>query len=538
MEKMSMTRFSAAMGFGWLLCMGLYGLASVAWADRAVGVHTPLQGGAFRIAQAGSMPVVPPEPDEVGRGAGSGATTPESRGREIARLKSLVGEISRLRSRIKTETKRIEQTKEKDLARVEEVHRTGLAAIKPKDMFETTREYRERQAREKEALEQTRKRDVGEVNRKSVGALNSKVKPLEQRLGELLGETVIVTVDAVEIEGYDADVEVFHGRVELESISSAVGIGEEEKFSLLMARREARTFWENRERLVGRVRLSLDPRTLEVKISRFWLDDPGSGSGRWEIPLIGTGFRDCVECPEMVVIPAGGSMMGSPAGEEGGAIDERPMHRVTIVAPFAVGKYEVTFEEWEACVAGGGCGGYRPYDGGWGRGRRPVMNVSWEDAKGYVEWLSRKTGKEYRLLSEAEWEYAARAGTTVPFHSGATISTDQANYDGDYSYGSGRKGVYRKWTIQVGSFPANRFGLHDMHGNVREWVEDCWHPNYDGAPTDGSAWTSGGHCNRRVSRGGSWEDSPTLLRSAYRFSTEAGTRNDAYGFRVARTLAR
>ena len=352
MEKMSMTRFSAAMGFGWLLCMALYGLASVAWADRAVGVHTPLQGGAFRIAQAGSMPVVPPEPDGVGGGAGSGETTPESRGREIARLKSLVGEISRLRSSIETETKRIEQTKEKDLARVEEVHRAGLAAIKPKDMFETTPEYRERQTSEKEALEQTRKRDVEEVHRKSVGALNSKVKPLEQRLGELLGETVIVTVDAVEIEGYDADVEVFHGRVELESISSAVGIGKEEKFSLPMARREARTFWKNRERLVGRVRLSLDPRTLEVKISRFWLDDPGSESGRWEIILIGTGFRDCVECPEMVVIPAGGFMMGSPAGEEGGGVDERPVHRVTIAAPFAAGKYEVTFEEWEACVAG------------------------------------------------------------------------------------------------------------------------------------------------------------------------------------------
>ena len=131
-----------------------------------------------------------------------------------------------------------------------------------------------------------------------------------------------------------------------------------------------------------------------------------------------------------------------------------------------------------------------------------MINVSWDEAKAYVGWLSRKTGERYRLLSEAEWEYAARAGTAGPFHFGSTISTDQANYDGNYTYGSGRKGVYRKKTVPVGSFPANGFGLHDVHGNVREWVEDCWHDSYAGAPTDGSARITGGDCDERAHHAG------------------------------------
>ena len=165
-----------------------------------------------------------------------------------------------------------------------------------------------------------------------------------------------------------------------------------------------------------------------------------------------------------------------------------------------------------------------------------MMNVSWEDAKAYVSWLSRKTGESYRLLSEAEWEYAARAGTTGPFHFGSTITTDQANYDGNHVYGSGHRGVYRKRTVAVGSFPANGYGLHDMHGNVQEWVEDCWHDNYDGAPTDGSAWVSEGSCKVRVLRGGSWLNKPRYLRSANRGWLTAGFRYVSYGFRIARTL--
>ena len=249
-------------------------------------------------------------------------------------------------------------------------------------------------------------------------------------------------------------------------------------------------------------------------------------------------FRDCAECPEMLVIPAGSFMMGSPAEEQGRRAFEGPVHRVTVTAPFAVGKYEVTFEEWDACVSGGGCNGYHPNGEGWGRARRPVTNVSWEDAKIYVKWLSGKTRKGYRLLSEAEWEYAARAGTTGPFHFGETISTDQANYNGHYTYGSGRKGVDRSRTVPVGSFPANGFGLHDVHGNVREWVEDCWQEDYSGAPTDGSARLSGGTCKWAVLRGGSWVEGPTSLRSAHRHVVGVGLRNYLSGFRVARTLAR
>ena len=238
---------------------------------------------------------------------------------------------------------------------------------------------------------------------------------------------------------------------------------------------------------------------------------------------LGKTFQDCSDCPEMVVVPGGSYMMGSPADEEERSGDEGPRHRVMVPRPIAVGKYEITFGEWDACVAGGGCGGYRPGDAGWGRGRRPVVNVSWEDAKGYAEWLSRKTGEGYRLLSESEWEYVARGGTRGPFHFGETITTDQANYDGDHTYGTGRKGVDRKKTLAVGSFPANDFGLYDVHGNVWEWVEDCWHGDYTGAPADGSAWTSGGDCGSRVLRGGSWNYEPRNLRSANRDGSPPGS---------------
>jgi formylglycine-generating enzyme required for sulfatase activity len=229
-------------------------------------------------------------------------------------------------------------------------------------------------------------------------------------------------------------------------------------------------------------------------------------------------FRDCSNvCPEMVVLPAGSFTMGSNDYDS-----EMPPHTVTIQRPFAVGKFEVTFAEWDACVADGGCR-HRPGDQGWGRGRRPVIYVSWNDAKEYVAWLSRKTGKTYRLLSEAEWEYAARAGTTTRYAFGDTISESQAQFS------AGK-------TVEVGSFPPNRFGLHDMHGNVWEWVEDSWHSDYNGAPLDGSMWT-GGNMSLRVLRGGSWlYIDPGSLRSAIRSRYRPGIRDSVVGFRVARTL--
>ena len=235
----------------------------------------------------------------------------------------------------------------------------------------------------------------------------------------------------------------------------------------------------------------------------------------------GDTFQDCDDCPEMVVVPAGSFRMGDLNG--GGYKDEKPVHEVTIPQPFAAGVYEVTFRQWDGCVAGGGCGGYRPNDGGWGRGDRPVINVSWKDAKSYVAWLSREAGHEYRLLSEAEWEYAARAGTTTKYHWGYIFFSSRVNSDG------------RK-TVPVGSYAANGFGLHDMHGNVWEWVEDCWHDSYAGAPSDGRAWASGGDCSLRVLRGGSWINYPRILRAAYRYLDVVDFRVNKIGFRVARTL--
>ena len=229
--------------------------------------------------------------------------------------------------------------------------------------------------------------------------------------------------------------------------------------------------------------------------------------------------------------------MGSPAGERSRDDDyASPLHPVTISEPLAVGVHEVTFGEWDACVSEGGCNGYRPDDAGWGRGRRPVINVSWDDALSYVSWLSKKTGWRYRLLSESEWEYAARAGTTAPFHYGETISTDQANYDGRYGYGLGREGEKRGKTVEVGTFPPNAFGLHEVHGNVLEWVEDCWHESYEGAPEDGSSWAGATDCAKRVVRGGSWYNEPRHLRSAYRGGNPPALRNAGLGFRVARAL--
>ena len=239
------------------------------------------------------------------------------------------------------------------------------------------------------------------------------------------------------------------------------------------------------------------------------------------IPLRpGETFQDCAEGPLMVVVPPGSFLMGSPSTEEGRYGAEGPQHRVEIGYRLAVGAYAVTFAEWDACVAAGGCNDYRPSDAGWGRGTRPVINVSWDDAQAYVSWLSFKTGQSYRLLSESEWEYVARAGTTTPFHFGETISTDQVNYN-------------RNFTVPVGSFPSNAFGLYDVHGNVWEWTQDCWNGGYSGAPGDGSAWARG-DCSMRVLRGGSWGYIPGNLRSAFRVRLVTVDRSINVGFRVAR----
>jgi formylglycine-generating enzyme required for sulfatase activity len=244
------------------------------------------------------------------------------------------------------------------------------------------------------------------------------------------------------------------------------------------------------------------------------------------IAAAGRTIRDCSDCPELVVVPAGKFMMGSADGNA----NEKPVHEVTIPQPFAVGKYEVTFAEWEACVAGGGCMSNKsPGDAGWGKGRRPVINVSWHDAKEYVSWLSRRTGQSYRLLTEAEWEYAARARSTSAYAGGDNIGTGNANCDGCGSQWD------KKQTAPVGSFAPNAFGLYDMHGNVWEVCEDNWHNDYTGnPPADGSVWR--GDESARVLRGGSRLDVPQNLRSANRDRVQPDVRVSGVGFRVARTL--
>ena len=251
-------------------------------------------------------------------------------------------------------------------------------------------------------------------------------------------------------------------------------------------------------------------------------------------------FRECAEdCPEMVVLPPGGFLMGSPDGE--GENDERPRHQVTITYRFAVSKYEVTWNDWELCVNLHGCDGAPTADAGFGRGDRPVINVSWEQAKAYADWFSRMTRKPYRLLSEAEWEYAAR-GVTSPdaphprFPWGDKASHEFANYGTDQCC-NGKTAGPDEWfyTAPVGKFPANVFGLYDMHGNVWEWVEDCYHDDYDAASADGSALTAG-DCGRRVVRGHSWVSSPDDIRSAARGRYSIDDRDNNLGFRLGRTL--
>jgi len=237
----------------------------------------------------------------------------------------------------------------------------------------------------------------------------------------------------------------------------------------------------------------------------------------------------------MVTMLPGKFMMGSPNDEVRRDSNESPRHEVTIDYPFEVGKFEVTFSEWGACVADGGCRGHRPKDGGWGRGNRPVINVSWQDGKSYIKWLRRKTGLNYRLLSEAEWEYVARAGQKGPFSMGYSIGAYDANFNGEKPYGNGPQGPYRKKTLPVGSFKPNAYGLYDIHGNVYEWVEDCWNENHSGAPANGKA-RKDGDCKFRVMRGGSWVTHGYQMRASKRLRYTTDYRYDDYGFRIARTL--
>ena len=223
----------------------------------------------------------------------------------------------------------------------------------------------------------------------------------------------------------------------------------------------------------------------------------------------------------------------------GGYSDEKPAHSVTVPS-FKMGKHEVTFDQWDACVADGGCGGYTPDDRGWGRGNRPVINVSWDDVQGFIDWLNDRAGGNFRLPTEAEWEYAARAGSTTKYHFGDAESQlcqyanhADTNYsDHKYCNEACSDGVGER-TAEVGQYQPNAWGLYDMHGNVGEWVQDCSNSSYVGAPTDGRAWTSG-DCNVRVTRGGTWSSAPGISRSASRWQWNTRSeRSSTEGFRLA-----
>jgi formylglycine-generating enzyme required for sulfatase activity len=250
-------------------------------------------------------------------------------------------------------------------------------------------------------------------------------------------------------------------------------------------------------------------------------------------------YRDCADTPALIRLNGSRFTMGETGSY--GTLYERPLREVTVPG-FSIGKYEVTFDEWDACVRARGC--LREADDeGWGRGNRPVINVSWVDAQQYAAWLSAKTGRRYRLPSEAEWEYAARAGSAGRYYwgDGAEWACAAANV-----FDLTGSGLFPHWhwratcddghatTAPVGSFKPNGWGLHDTSGNVWEWVQDCWHSDYTGAPVDGSAWVQGGQCGKRVNRGGGWGNHPRSMRSATRDADSAEAYSNAMGFRIVR----
>jgi formylglycine-generating enzyme required for sulfatase activity len=252
-------------------------------------------------------------------------------------------------------------------------------------------------------------------------------------------------------------------------------------------------------------------------------------------------FRDCTLCPVMVVIPAGSGLIGSPVGESGHEASEEPRRSIRFGRAFAVSRDSITFAEWDSCVAEGGCDNFIPGDMGWGRGSQPLVLVSWNDAKSYVSWLSKKTNQTYRLLSESEWEYSARACRSATcidwtFWFGDVINPDIATYDWRYSYAGGRKAKAPHKPQQTNSFGPNPFGLFNMAGNVAQWVEDCWKSDLRDLPGDGSPRLSG-DCSAHVIRGGSWKDEPIDLRSAARKYDTVSAREPGIGFRVARDLS-
>jgi len=287
-------------------------------------------------------------------------------------------------------------------------------------------------------------------------------------------------------------------------------------------RRERANVHENQKRVAAlTAELALQQERVSVAMQRVSQADLGE-------------FKDCGDCPIMIRIPAGTFTMGSPyyyklESEQ----DEGPIREVT-VSRFSISKTEVTRSHWAACVRAGKCEEPPEKEGGHGDDR-PITQVSWQDALNYTNWLSQVTGHPYRLPAEAEWEYAARAGTSTPFSFGDTITPEQVNFNPRGRYPSLEQGYFRMQTVSVGSLPPNPWGLHEVHGNVWEWVEDDYHISYVNAPANGSAWVDSPRGKYRVIRGGSWLSAPSVVRSASRRPQAPDFPDDLLGFRVARS---
>ena len=305
---------------------------------------------------------------------------------------------------------------------------------------------------------------------------------------------------------------------------------------------------KNKAREAFAASLKADPNHSFAVDARIRMADPSRDAvaePTQVFPKVGTEFKDCPKCPAMVVVPAGSFVMGYPPGDSGRLHQEGPVRTVNFGKPFAVGKFEVTFDEWEACTAEKQCP--KVDDKGRGRGKRPVMYISWDQVAGYTKWLSKKTGRKYRLLTEAEWEYAARAGEESRYRfwgiapdrvcAFANVYDKTARKQDDTGYENLPCDDHYAEAAPVGSFKPNAFGLYDMLGNVSEWTEDCLPTGlqWRGAPLDGTANLKG-DCSQRAYRGGSWfENEKYYMRSPDRYKY-IGARDSDLGFRVARTL--